>query len=74
MINYGNSREVTVHTEPGSKTQSRLTIRDAKLTDTGNYSCHTGHAEPAFTLVYVSQGKIQTKVFFIKQSILTNYL
>ncbi|CAG7725671.1 unnamed protein product, partial [Allacma fusca] len=55
MINYGSSREVSVHTEPGSKTHSRLTIRDARITDSGNYTCKTAHAEPASIYVYVSQ-------------------
>ncbi|CAL8103020.1 unnamed protein product [Orchesella dallaii] len=55
MINYGNSREVVVRTEPGARTHSRLTIRDARISDTGNYTCKTAHAEPASIFVYVSQ-------------------
>jgi len=58
MINYGNSREVVVRTEPGARTHSRLTIRDARISDTGNYTCKTAHAEPASIFVYVSQGKV----------------
>lgn len=57
MINYGNSREVVVRTEPGARTHSRLTIKDARIADTGNYTCKTAHAEPASIFVYVSQGK-----------------
>jgi hypothetical protein len=60
MINYGNTREVFVHTEPGSKTLSRLTVRDARVTDTGNYTCKTANADPASIFVYVSQGKTKT--------------
>ncbi|ODM91012.1 Netrin receptor UNC5A [Orchesella cincta] len=55
MINYGNSREVVVRTEPGARTHSRLTIRDARISDTGNYTCSCAHAEPASIFVYVSQ-------------------
>lgn len=62
MINYGNTREVFVHTEPGSKTLSRLTVRDAKVSDTGNYSCKTPNADPASIFVYVSQGNKCTPI------------
>lgn len=57
MINYGSTRDLSIETETGSKTQSRLIIKDAQLTDEGNYTCETANAEPASTLVYISQGK-----------------
>jgi len=61
MINYLSSPELTVHTEPGAgKTHSRLIIRKAHLSHSGNYTCKAANADPASILVFVSQGK-QTK-------------
>ncbi|KAK7788497.1 hypothetical protein R5R35_012819 [Gryllus longicercus] len=57
MINYDNARGgITVDTEPGPKTQSRLTIRDAHDTDSGNYTCSASNTEPASIFVFVSEG------------------
>lgn len=57
MINYVASPEVTVHTEPGAgKTHSRLIIRKALLSHSGNYTCKAANADPASILVFVSQG------------------
>nr|CAD7569160.1 unnamed protein product [Timema californicum] len=56
MINYDTSRGgITVETEPGPKTQSRLTIRDAHDTDSGNYTCSASNTEPASIFVFVSE-------------------
>lgn len=63
MINYGSQREVSVHTEPGRKTQSRLTIRNARTSDSGNYSCKIPNGEPASISVYVLQGKLYKTEF-----------
>jgi hypothetical protein len=58
MINYDTSRGgITVETEPGLKTQSRLTIRDAHDTDSGNYTCSASNTEPASIYVFVSEGR-----------------
>lgn len=56
MINYGSTRDLSIQTETGSKTQSRLIIENAHVSDSGNYTCETANAEPASTLVYISQG------------------
>ncbi|ODM97418.1 Contactin-3 [Orchesella cincta] len=56
MINYGSTRDLSIQTETGSKTQSRLIIENAQVSDSGNYTCETANAEPASTLVYISQG------------------
>lgn len=57
MINYDTARGgVTVDTEPGAKTQSRLTIREAHDTDSGNYTCSASNTEPASIFVFVSEG------------------
>ncbi|CAL8103032.1 unnamed protein product [Orchesella dallaii] len=56
MINYMSSPELTVHTEPGAgKTHSRLIIRKAHLSHSGNYTCKAANADPASILVFVSQ-------------------
>lgn len=36
---------------------SQLTIRDVTDADSGNYTCSPSNAEPASTMVYVSEGK-----------------
>ncbi|XP_044739915.1 sialoadhesin-like [Chrysoperla carnea] len=57
MINYDMSRGgIHVETEPGPQTQSRLTIRDARDSDSGNYTCTASNTESASIHVYVSQG------------------
>ena len=62
MINYDTSRGgITVETDPGPKTQSRLTIRDAHDTDSGNYTCSASNTEPASIYVFVSEGRLRLK-------------
>lgn len=59
MINYDMSRGgISVETEPGPQTQSRLMIRDARDSDSGNYTCTASNTEPASIHVYVSQGRL----------------
>ncbi|XP_065221629.1 hemicentin-2-like [Planococcus citri] len=56
MMNYETTRGgVTVTTEPGLKTHSRLIINNATPKDSGNYSCRSSNAEPDTTYVFVSQ-------------------
>lgn len=58
MMNYETTREgVTVTTEPGIRTHSRLIINNATPKDSGNYSCRSSNAEPDTTYVFVSHGK-----------------
>lgn len=58
MINYDNVRGgITVQTEPGPKTQSRLLIQDASDKDEGNYTCTASNTDPASISVFVSEGK-----------------
>ena len=62
MINYDTARGgITVETNPGPKTQSHLTIRDAVDTDSGNYTCSASNTESASIMVFVSEGKL---IFF----------
>lgn len=62
MINYDTTRgSVTVQTDPGP-TQSRLTIRQAVETDTGNYTCSASNTKPASIFVFVTEGKYKQHV------------
>ncbi|XP_063841768.1 zwei Ig domain protein zig-8-like isoform X1 [Scylla paramamosain] len=57
MVNYDDTRHrLDVNTQAeGTTTQSRLTITDARQTDSGNYSCIPPNVEPAFVLVFVTE-------------------
>ncbi|PSN32092.1 hypothetical protein C0J52_23920 [Blattella germanica] len=56
MINYDTSRGgVTVSTEPGPKTHSRLIINHATTGDSGNYTCRASNTEADTIYVYVSK-------------------
>lgn len=77
MMNYETTRGgVTVTTEPGLKTHSRLIINNATPKDSGNYSCRSSNAEPDTTYVFVSHGKFY-KIYrqnSLKQKILTVHM
>ncbi|XP_042891943.1 zwei Ig domain protein zig-8-like isoform X3 [Penaeus japonicus] len=57
MVNYDDTRHcLNVITKvEGSRTHSRLTITDARQTDSGNYSCVAPNVDPSFVLVFVSE-------------------
>ncbi|KAJ8971363.1 hypothetical protein NQ317_014541 [Molorchus minor] len=60
MINYDTARGgISVETEPGPRTQSRLTIRDTNDADSGNYTCSASNTEPASIYVFVSEDNIE---------------
>ncbi|CAG7836236.1 unnamed protein product [Allacma fusca] len=54
MVNYGSG--VSVHTEPGIRTHSRLTVPSAGHQHAGNYTCKASNTQPATVQVYVSDG------------------
>uniref|UniRef100_A0A1B6CMM9 Ig-like domain-containing protein n=1 Tax=Clastoptera arizonana TaxID=38151 RepID=A0A1B6CMM9_9HEMI len=55
MINYDSGRGVTVNTEPGLKTHSRLVVNQVTRADTGNYTCGAPNSEPDTIYVFVSK-------------------
>nr|CAI5823601.1 unnamed protein product [Callosobruchus analis] len=58
MINYDTARGgISVDTDPGPRTQSRLMIKNTHDADSGNYTCMASNTEPASVFVYVSEGK-----------------
>lgn len=72
MINYDTTRgSVTVQTDPGP-TQSRLTIRQAVESDTGNYTCSASNTKPASIFVFVTEGKYKQCVLYGAQAPLIN--
>lgn len=64
MINYDTTRGgVTVSTEPGPKTHSRLIINSATTGDSGNYTCRASNTEADTIYVFVSKGKQLHELF-----------
>ncbi|KAK7071805.1 hypothetical protein SK128_012685 [Halocaridina rubra] len=64
MVNYEGDRDrikVTTDVE-GARTVSRLTVQNARKSDSGNYSCIPPHVESAFVVVYVSEGDIAAAI------------
>ncbi|XP_054278455.1 hemicentin-1-like isoform X2 [Macrosteles quadrilineatus] len=58
MVNYDSVRGgVTVDTEPGPKTHSRLIVNKATPADTGNYTCRAPNTDPDTIYVFVSKGE-----------------
>ncbi|XP_031837468.1 defective proboscis extension response 12 [Nomia melanderi] len=56
MISFDTTRgSVTVQTDATS-TQSRLSIRQAVESDTGNYTCSASNTKPASIFVFVTEG------------------
>ncbi|XP_018019578.1 uncharacterized protein LOC108676044 [Hyalella azteca] len=57
MINYDQERGgVVVHMETEPRVMSRLTIADARPSDSGNYTCDAENTEAASITVYITQG------------------
>lgn len=56
MINYDSDQGINVTTELSEKT-STLTITNAALRHSGNYSCVPSNAQSASTLVHILSGK-----------------
>lgn len=57
LLNYDKYRGgVSVQTEHGPKTSSRLLISGATVADSGNYTCGAPNTESATVHVFVSQG------------------
>lgn len=57
MVNYeGDRQRINVATQvEGSRTHSRLIIKNARNSDSGNYSCIPPNVESAFVMVYITE-------------------
>ena len=57
LLNFEPKRDgVKVETESGSRTHSKLEIKDANELDTGNYTCSTPRVKPYSIYVQVLAG------------------
>ena len=58
MINYDRERGgVNVQINTGPRVRSRLTVVDARPTDSGNYTCAAANTASASITVYITEGK-----------------
>ncbi|GIX92972.1 hypothetical protein CDAR_595163 [Caerostris darwini] len=68
MINYDSSRgSITVQKGGGNTAVSRLRIKDAHSSDSGNYTCSPSNADTVSALVYVVKGEKQAVVQNIEE-------
>jgi hypothetical protein len=66
LLNYQPKRAgVKVETDKGSRTHSKLEIKDANESDTGNYTCSTSSGKPYSIYVQVLAGIVPTKSSFL---------
>lgn len=66
LLNYQPKRAgVKVETDKGSRTHSKLEIKDANESDTGNYTCSTSSGKPYSIYVQVLAGIVSTKSPFL---------
>lgn len=57
LLNFQPKRDgVKVETDYGSRTHSKLEIKDANESDTGNYTCSTSSGKPYSIYVQVLAG------------------
>lgn len=56
IINYERMNRVSVQTDPGPKTHSRLIINNVDKEDSGNYTCSAPNTEASSIDVFVSPG------------------
>lgn len=56
MINYDKDRS-TVHIDTGPRVRSRLTVNNARSSDSGNYTCAAANTDPASITVYITEGE-----------------
>ncbi|KFM63060.1 Hemicentin-2, partial [Stegodyphus mimosarum] len=69
MINFDFTRgSITVQKGGGDTAVSRLRIKDAQPSDSGNYSCSPSNADIVSTIVYVVKGEKQAVVQNIEGS------
>lgn len=54
MINYDKDRS-TVHIDTGPRVRSRLTVNNARSSDSGNYTCAAANTDPASITVYITE-------------------
>lgn len=74
LLNFQPKRDgVKVETDYGSRTHSKLEIKDANESDTGNYTCSTSSGKPYSIYVQVLAGKSAT-IFYFCPSYPRNFL
>ncbi|XP_059078709.1 lachesin-like isoform X1 [Tigriopus californicus] len=56
LINYDRVSRISIKTDPGPKTHTRLIINDVIKEDSGNYTCTAPNTKPSTIDVYVSPG------------------
>lgn len=68
LLNFQPKRDgVRVETDYGSRTHSKLEIKDANESDTGNYTCSTSSGKPYSIYVQVLAGNIALALIWVSK-------